>query len=437
MARLTRILLLASLLLISSAHAQDETQDLVLIRAIWTADVFVVINTSDTSVDLSNLLFRGLLGEIAPSDWQMATDPETNAQYTLVNVAPGSCLVAHFGVSMPNVPNTIRCSRTIGRFTVTTTDDLIWSVAQGGFTPFVGDNDYTQCSIRVSSCDLPVLRAREDAPETMIIEPETIDVRAIWTPDIFVVINTSGIIADVSDLRFESALGKINPDDWVMDFAQDLNSFYTLEEMRPGSCLVAQFGANLPSLPATIQCTRIMGRFSVSDVDNLIWSVTQGGFTPYLGETALESCSIERSSCDIALPNPAFAATHGAIQARWDENMLVLLNTSDSTLDVSTLQLVGENGFIAPDDWIIEDGFSLAEMRAGACLFAYVETDETPELPADIECTAVIGTYAIDSAENMVWSSEQDEFVPFWGDTPTAACPSEAGSCEIAAPAQP
>lgn len=427
-----RFAMLCFALLFLSPIAAQQIQDLVLIRAIWTADVFVIINTSDSHVDASALRFESPLGEITPSNWQMANDPATHEQYSLFSVRPGSCLVAYFGTGLPNIPSTVQCDRTIGQFIVTTTDDLIWSVVQGGFTPYVGDFDYTQCSIQVSSCDFPVPRADEDAPETMTVEPEQIEIRAIWTPQVFVLINTSGQMADISSLRLVSERGEITPDDWELDFFEDLLDFYTLKEMRPGSCLVAHLGSNRPPLPDTVQCHRIMGRFAAAVNDDLVWSVTQGGFTPYLDDTALESCTVERSSCSILLPNPAIAASQAVIQAVWDDESLFLLNTSDTVVDMSSLQLVGDEGFITPDDWIIEEGVDLDAMQPGQCLLTYWRGIDSPELPD--ECEEIIGEYVIESPENAVWSSDQNEFVPYWGDTPADACTVEDGTCEIIVP---
>lgn len=301
--------------------SDDDIPAEVVIKAIWNDDIFVLINTSGFGVDLSNLSFESVNtdGAITPSLWVIQVDEETTLSYDLDNVRPGSCLIAYLGevgaeTEMPELPENVECTRTVAIFTAENPDDQVWVLESGGFTPVVDGVEGEVCEYGTTTdCDITVPNAELVDPNATE-EPEATDsgasVRVLWNDDVLVVINISDGGVDLSDLSLQATNGDgvIDADNWVLDVDPDTTLSYTLTDVRPGSCLVAYLGAEgagtvQPDLPEGVECTRVIGRFTASNLADLVWSVESGGFTPVVDGVENEACDIVNSSrCDVNLP---------------------------------------------------------------------------------------------------------------------------------------
>lgn len=288
--------------------SEDVTDEMVVpetvpSRVIWNADILVVINISEYGADWSDLgLTSASGGAIEPGQWVLFVDEKTTLSYDLHNVRPGSCLISYLGgTEQPELPENVECTRIIGEFTPENLEDLVWDVNAGGFTATGGE----QCDVEMSTtCDLTV----PVAPVELGMEPEPdaeetggANVRAIWNEDIFVLINISDAGADLSRLNLTAANGgAINATDWALG-ADDSGRTYTLEDVRPGSCLISyRADTEQPDLPENVECTRIIGEFTPVNLDDVIWNVNSGGFTVSTGGAA---CAVVGSTdCDITVP---------------------------------------------------------------------------------------------------------------------------------------
>lgn len=414
----------------------------VTVRAIWSPDTFVIINISDEGTDLTELRFESALGELTPEDWQMQADPNSGAIYTLDDVRPGSCLVAAFGTTTPELPSGVNCTRIIGVSVVTTLDDIIWSVDQGGFTPYIDDDDLAECSIRRTSCDIaappanaPERPGGEEAEDTV----ETVTIRAVWTEDIFVLLNNTDQGVDLSALTLESEMGSITPDDWAMEFSPDLEANFALADFRPGSCLLAYLDdGERPDLPQNVTCTRIAGRYLIIDMGNRLWDASQERFTPFVDNVPGTACPVDVSSCDLVVP---VTAPQELVQVRavWNETVFVIMNSSSSTVDLSGLVLRGRTGAIEQDDWVLRGSRSLASIAPEDCLVAFTQgrraDDVALPLPEGMRCNIIVGEYAVAPGPEVIWT-DAETFTPILNDRPEDDCFIEDGVCDIAVPRQ-
>jgi len=442
MSRKLSLIITLFCLLIAAAAAQDS-ENLVEFQIVWTDDVFVLVNSSDATVDVSNLRLEGTQGGINTDDWRL----EDNA--TLAELAPGDCLLAYVGEEAPPLPDDAACDRVIGRYEIEDEADIIWNVEGGGFTSYIGEVEDTQCRMIEPSCTIlvPVSGAAGDAAE--IDEPQTVEIRAIWTPDILVVINTSSSGADLRQMTLESALGEISPENWDLGIRRDTGASYTLRNVRPGGCLIAYLGAEQPDIPDTVTCDRVIGRFVIDSYDNVVWEVTQGGFTPVVDGVADEPCSIQRSSCDITVPDADFllltgqaadetATSETTIRAIWNAEIFVVINNSDLDADVTDLTFQSALGSIRPDDWTLGSDatgipYTLTAMRPGDCLLAYFG-GERPDIPDTVTCSQVIGEYGATTPNALVWSVMQGGFTPLVEAVPGEDCSIQRSSCDFDVP---
>jgi len=279
----------------------DDTQADILVS--WNTDIFVIINTSEVDVNISDLSFSSSLGEILPENWVMnTTDDDNNLSYSLTDVSAGSCLIAYFSTDeQPELPENVTCTTTEAVFTLINIDDMVWDVSHGGFAAKAGDVTLADCDINNTTCNLTVATTSamdDDSSETD--DDGTQAIRAVWTTDILVIVNTSGADANLSNLSFSSSGGEILPENWIMN-TDESNLSYSLEDVSAGSCLVAYLSADeQPDLPESVTCTTIEAVFPMININDMVWDVSQGGFTAVAGGAEAE-CDITGNSCDIAL----------------------------------------------------------------------------------------------------------------------------------------
>jgi hypothetical protein len=445
------------LLLVPLSAALAQTTNTV--RAVWNATTLVLINISSEGVDVSELSLEGESGEILPTTWAVKTDA-AGVSYSLTDVRPGSCLVVSLSGTTPEIPANVTCSRIVADITLEDINDVVWDVSKGGFTPVLAGVGGSQCDVSGgTSCDIAVNPANTNTSFGQV--PENVDVRAIWNNDILVIINTSDYGADLSDLILNGSTGgAIEPRNWVMGINPDTTASYTLRNMRPGSCLVSYLSVQAtedeaPDLPEGVDCTRIAGEFTAVNLDDLVWTLDAGGFTPSVDGVQGTACEIvDTTTCDITVPNADLggeveedaAPEAGAkvVRALWNNDILVLINVSDDGVDLSGLSLLGvdNNGAIFPENWVMAinpattASFSLSDVRPGSCLISYLSvagTDNTaPALPAGVTCDEVIGEFTPINLSDLVWTLESNGFIPVLNNVEGEPCEIiGSSSCDI------
>ena len=309
----SRILVLLAVLLLMvplSVFAQDgdseeEEMGEGEIRAVWNQEIFVLINISDDGVNASNLALVSEDGEVEATDFVMELDDD-DVSYSLADIRPGSCLLVYLAGTTPEVPETVTCTRVIGEFTPENITDIVWDISQGGFTPFVDEEEGDPCSINRTSCDIAVITGGPDY-SLEDTNPEFTEIRAIWTQDVLVLINISDFGVDLSTLTLFSASGELLPETFVM-LTDDDDVSYDLEDVRPGSCLVVYLGDDdgMPEFPEDVECTRVISETSLENPGDMVWTLEQGGFSAFVeGDTDLDlECSVEdTTTCDINVVN--------------------------------------------------------------------------------------------------------------------------------------
>lgn len=429
------------------------------VRAVWNATTLVIINISSDGVDVSELSLENESGSILPTTWAVNTDA-AGVSYSLTDVRPGSCLVISLAGTTPEIPANVTCSRTIAQITLEDINDVVWDVSKGGFTPVLAGVGGSLCDVASgTSCDIAVNPANTNTSFGQV--PENVDVRAIWNNDILVIINTSDFGADLSGLILNGSTGgAIEPRNWVMAINPDTTASYTLRNMRPGSCLVAYLSVQAtdneaPDLPEGVECTRFAGEFTPINLDDLVWTLDAGGFTPDVDGVQGDACDIvNATTCDITVPNAdlggeveeeaTIEAGAKVVRALWNNDILVLINVSDDGVDLSTLSLLGveNNGAIFPENWVMAvdsattASFSLSDVRPGSCLISYLSVAGTdnaaPALPAGVVCDEIIGEFTPINLSDLVWTLESNGFIPVINNVEGEPCDIVgSSSCDI------
>lgn len=285
----------------TETDADDSEADILVA---WNTDIFVIINTSDADVNISDLSFTSSAGAILPENWVMNTFSDSNLSYSLADFEPGSCLIAYFSADeQPELPENVACTRTEGMFTLLNINDMVWDASQGGFSAEADGATLADCNINNTTCGLTVATTSanpDDATNTEDDGAQT--VRAVWNADILVVINTSDADVNISDLSFSNSQGDILSENWVMNTYSDSNLPYSLEDVASGSCLIAYLSADeQPELPENADCTRTEGVFTMLNINDRVWDASQGGFTALVDGVTVAECDINRTRCDIRI----------------------------------------------------------------------------------------------------------------------------------------
>lgn len=305
------LVLMISIPLMVSAQDDEMTEEPTgegEIRAVWNTDILVLINVSDEGVNVSDLSLESDDGEVRASDFVMELDDD-GVSYSLADVRPGSCLLVYLASTEPDIPETVTCTRVIGEFTPENFGDIVWEISQGGFTPVRSevddDMDAEPCDINRTSCDIVVWVGGPDYSEDDITE--FVDLSAIWTQEVLVLINTSDFGVDLSSLTLFSTVGELLPETFVLD-ADDDGVAYTLEDVRPGSCIIVYLGdGDAPELPEGVECTRTISETSLDNPNDMVWTIEQGGFQAFTIDSTELGCSIEATTtCDIPVPNAEY-----------------------------------------------------------------------------------------------------------------------------------
>jgi len=440
------LLLLVFTLLSQTAFAQNSD-----VTVIWNQDILVVINTSGEDVNVSNLDFVSANGAILASDWVMDTFGDSNLSYSLADLGPGSCLIAYPSDSeeQPALPETVECTITEGVFTLTNFGDIVWDAAQGGFSAQVGGASAADCDITGNSCTVSVATTASNAEDATVVEADEsqADILAAWNTDIFVVLNTSEDEVNISSLGFSNAAGSIVPENWVMNPSDDSNVPYALTDVEPGSCLIAYLSTDVqPELPENIICDQTEGLFTMTNINDVVWDASQGGFSATVGGATVSDCNINNTTCTVTVPTTSAESdssmemddmSAGGVRAVWNTDILVIINTGEEAVNLTDLNLSSSAGEILPENWAMNTfgvnnlQYSLEDVAPGSCLISYLSADEQPELPTNITCTRTEGLFTATNINDIVWDVSQGGFSATVAGASTT-CDINRTTCDIA-----
>ncbi len=180
------------------------------------------------------------------------------------------------------------------------------------------------------------------------------------------------------------------------------------------------------------------------NINDMVWDVSQGGFTAQAGDATIADCDINTTTCNLTVATTSANSDNTsdtddgmqAIRAVWNTDILVIVNTSSEDADLSNLSFSSANGEIMAEDWIMSTGddtlsYSLADVAPGSCLVAYLNADEQPDLPENVTCTRTEGVFALENINDLVWDVAQGGFSGTMGGMTVAECDITGNSCTI------
>ena len=235
------------------------------------------------------------------------------------------------------------------------------------------------------------------------------DIRLVYSPTSFALINVSGRPLNLTGLRFESETGRFNAIDWNTDFLTQPLSGFTAND-----CLQI-WGFSEATQVKPDECRFRHAWVQVGE-EALFWRGTDT-FVVRNGEPTVGSCSVEAGICEVnlsipiaeptpALPEPV-AMTQSAADVRliYDNNTLSLVNVSGRVLNLSGITFRSSSGVMAIERW---DTVSLSQplsgLTANDCLQVWgLEASDLYPKPDDCEV-------------RHSWIAVGDEF-DFWRDT--------------------
>ena len=443
-------LILVLNLISQTAFAQDTAG----VQVVWNQEILVLINTSSEDVNLSNLDLMSANGAIMASDWVMNTYGDSNLSYSLAEFEPGSCLIAYpsGGEEQPDLPSTVECTLTVGMFTMTNYNDIVWDITQGGFSADVAGTSVADCDSNSNSCEVSLATTASNSADATEVDADDsqADILVTWNTDIFVIVNSSDTDVNISDLSFSSSQGEILPENWVMNTTDDDNNLsYSLTDVTAGSCLVAYLSADeQPDLPENVTCTRTEATFAMINISDMVWDASHGGFTAQAGDTTIADCDINNTTCDLTVPTTSATSDEmvdmgedsaPSVTAVWNTDILVIVNTSSEDADLSDLSFSSSAGEILPENWVMNTtdddnnlSYSLEDVASGSCLVAYLSADEQPALPDNVTCTLIEAVFTMVNINDMVWDVVQGGFSADMGGMTVADCGITGNSCAIA-----
>ncbi len=151
----------------------------------------------------------------------------------------------------------------------------------------------------------PPTRAPSETPAGAAPDASAPDVRLIYGPDVFVLLNVAGRPLDVSDLVFEQT--GADGDTRHFEAAEwDRYISGSSAYLEAESCLQLITSDAARPAPDDETCPRLAGYYRTATVERYFWRSDEpdASFTVRLGEAALATCAIAAGECNFALPPP-------------------------------------------------------------------------------------------------------------------------------------
>ncbi len=124
-------------------HAAPTNMNLAQVEVYWNAKIFVLLNPGPRGADVSKLRFELEGHGFGARNWRMEYIRDIT-YFDLMDMRPGACLVAYPYDDQPELPDTVECTRIIGRSILTSPQDAVWT--EELFQAFVPDSDSQTCT---------------------------------------------------------------------------------------------------------------------------------------------------------------------------------------------------------------------------------------------------------------------------------------------------
>jgi len=296
------------------------------VRLMYDAEQFLLINISDQTLDVSQLLFvqelpNGTTLSFRTANWNRSdiTDPTDELR-------SGGCyqLLTADATQMP--PDEEVCPQFLGYFRSVIANRYFWLSDEPGAVFTVRDLSTDimlgTCLIEAGDCAFyvgpdavemtPTPRIPTAVPQPTVAATPTPtvattgDMRMIYDDDSFLIVNVSDRELDISQLVFEQEL----PDSAVRRFeAQGWNRSDVVRppsQMSVSGCYQLVTGDGTQVSPSRDVCLRFLGWFRTGVARRYFWLSDQPGavFTvrDAATDTIIGTCPIEPGTCLISLP---------------------------------------------------------------------------------------------------------------------------------------
>ncbi|MDQ7024543.1 MAG: CAP domain-containing protein [Anaerolineae bacterium] len=271
------------------------------------------------------------------------------------------------------------------------------------------------------------------ATNTPLPTPPNPDIRLVYSPASFSLINVSGRSLNLSELNFESTSGTFAASQWNTEFlTQALNNFTV------GDCLqIWGFGEANQAKP--VDC-RFRHVWVTVGSDAQFWRGVEN-FIVRMGIQPVGICSIAAEVCDVSISTPIpeptirlpepVSATQMAADLRliYNADSLSMVNVSGRVLNLRGIVFRSNSGLMPIERWDTEFlSQSLSGFTAGDCLQVW-GLGTTDLYPKPLECET-----------RHAWIAVGDDF-DFWRDTDLftveqngrriALCDAANGVCKI------
>jgi hypothetical protein len=335
-------------------------------------------------LNLTNLVFESQNSRLEAQRWTIDALSQPLSGFT-----DGDCLQV-WGLDVSFLPKPAACDTRHGWIMVNEAGQF-WQNANT-FTVRNGTQRVGLCDVAAGVCDVNL----STPLDTTLVDPVTRqslpDLRFVYTPDSFTLINVSGTRLDLQGIRFQSDSGSMPVSRWNTEFLTR-----PLFDFTPGDCLQVWGLAARAVLPAPEVCEVRHAWLSVGDEADF-W---RDDFVVIRDGVRIGRCLVTDTVCDVSLdanfgtvetPDSTSPQSQprnqaaGAFDMRLylDENGFTLLNTSGAALDLTGLAFESDGGVFPVSRWQTNaltrplDNFS-----AGDCLQAWEVGDAYQAAPAD------------------------------------------------------
>jgi hypothetical protein len=271
------------------------------LRLEYTDESFALINTAGRPLYIEGLWFESQSGVLQVGRWA------TEYLSAPLDYFPDRGCLQAWGFRVDAVLSPPESCQIRHGWVVVNDDQRFWRDAEI-FTVNRYDEAVTVCIVAMGSCDVslsdrlpvyptynpPAVAGVADSGATPSggSSDGTADVRLVYSPDSFTLLNISGVGLDLTGLGFSSGSGTLNVSEWDTEYlSRPLYAF------PAGDCLQA-WPLTLSEWPEKLsQCNLRHAWVAVNDA-HVFWSDTDY-FTVSRSGVVLETCSVIAGQCEI------------------------------------------------------------------------------------------------------------------------------------------
>jgi uncharacterized protein YkwD len=351
------------------------------IRLLYDSQSLTLINVSGGVLNLTNLVFESRNSRLEAQRWNIEALSQPLSGFT-----DDDCLQV-WGLDVSFLPKPAGCETRHAWVTVNEAGKF-WQNANT-FTVRNGSQRVGLCDVAAGVCDVNLSTSLDATLVDPVTRQSLPDLRFIYTPDSFTLVNVSGRRIDLRGIQFQSDSGSMSVSRWNTEFLTQ-----PLFDFTPGDCLQVWGLAARTILSAPASCEVRHAWLSVGD-DADFW---RDDFTVIRDGVRIGRCLVTDTVCEVSLDadfgtiempdntsSPAQNPATGAFDVRLtiDENGFTLLNTSGAALDLTGLAFESDGGVFPVSRWQT-DALTrpLNNFSAGDCLQAWEVGGEYQAAPA-------------------------------------------------------